>query len=325
MDKLGIYIPTFNRERELKECLESFIPQVEGYNLPIYISDNSTTQNTERLVRMMKKRYNKIYYRKSQYIGKGRTYALNLRSVFEMGDTEYVWFFGDDDVIKAGAIKRVIDNIKDNDFLQINTSVYNNDLSKKLTDRTIDKIEDIVYMDGDHSQVMLNARKYGYVGFMAGIITRRVLLDEQLSKLHNVRNMDFLHTFLHYRAIVGKKGKLLAAPVIKYRTGAELGRRLIEIWMVSFPKTLDMLSKWYKADVLRVIADWKVYDLIGMAYYIRNKYPEEAAIASKSIMSNGYINYIKKVPAYLILNISIVYYIFGFFRSLKNLKKIFQG
>ncbi len=254
MDKLGIYIPTFNRENELKECLKSFIPQVKKYNLPIYISDNSTTHDTEKLVRMMKaKYYNRIYYRKNKYIRLGRTYALNLRSVFEMGNTEYVWFFGDDDKIAPGSIKEVLSCIKKGySFIQINATGFDRELKYVKIPRQIKKYRNVKYDKYSYKKVMQNANAnnaLGYVGHMASIITKRELIAKEIKKIDfNSPYLDFIHIILFYNAIYKKTGILIAKPLIYSRGGNEsLGniRRAFEIWGISYNYALMHLKPGY--------------------------------------------------------------------------------
>ena len=123
--KLGIYIPTYDRRERLEECLRSMIPQLGKYNLPIFISDNSKGNDTEALIKQLKEEYADIYYKRNDS-GLGNTYAANLVSLLAMINTEFVWLFGDDDLIKEGAIDRILKEIVDCDFLQINSEVWNN-------------------------------------------------------------------------------------------------------------------------------------------------------------------------------------------------------
>lgn len=55
-DLLGIYIPTYNRKKELEVCLASFIPQLKPYGFPIFIADNNSTDGTKELIKKLNKR-----------------------------------------------------------------------------------------------------------------------------------------------------------------------------------------------------------------------------------------------------------------------------
>lgn len=161
---LGVYIPTFNRKSELKQCLDSFIPQLSKYNFPIFISDNGSTDGTQETVMAAKKKYKNIFYKKNP---KNLGYGLNFVNVLKMGNTEFAWMFGDDDKIEDGAIDIIVKNLnKGVSFLQINSSIFNNDFSNVIQKNLISSYNDVVFSEGDYPQVLLNAPN-GYAGFMA--------------------------------------------------------------------------------------------------------------------------------------------------------------
>lgn len=309
MDKLGIYIPTKDRPVELKECLNSLIYQVKQFGFPIYISDNSGNDETKKLVVKLRENYRKIYYRRNPYKGLNGTYASNLKSVIEMGKTEFVWFLGDDDIIFKNAVNKIAKNLDGNQFLQINMAIYDNNLTKILNHRVIKRYKDMEYYPGMHEEVMLNAQPEGYVGFMGSIIIKRKMLVYELQKIKNTDEMDFLHTVLFYRAIVNKKGKFIAQPLIKYRTGADLGERTVRVWVYSFPKTMNMLKQNYSEKIIRDIAYVKAYSAVSLSYHICDKYPKESRKAWMEIKNSKYVSLFGKMLAYMFLRIPIIYFI----------------
>ena len=256
MEILGIYIPTHNRSKELKECINSFLPQIKKYKIPLYISDNGSTDNTEEMVLKMKKRYNKIYYKNT---GKNLGYACNVVNVLKMGCTEFVWLFGDDDVINKGAIKTIISNLNNGyDFLQINATLYDSKLKHKIKNRIITSHHNVKYNIGDHDKVLLNAKSDGFIGYMGGIITRKILLDKELLKLNKdkITEMDFIHITLFFNSIKNKKGKLLATPIIKYRSGnGHFKETAIEIWFKKYPEAINNLGSPYSPKILKQIVN----------------------------------------------------------------------
>ena len=301
MHKLGIYIPTYNRKEELETCLKHFIPQVKRYGFPIYISDNNSTDGTEELVRKMKRAYPNIIYKKND-TGLGNTYASNLISVLEMGSTEFVWFFGDDDIVKEGAIKTIVDALDSHDFLQINVEIWSHDFSRKLLDRKVPVYRDIPYSKGEHESVLLNA-KNGYAGFMAEIITRRDYLNKELSKLkgQELSKKEFLHTTLFFRSIVGKRGKLVSKQLIKYRNISRFGGREFEVWMVSFPKALGELAGFYSKGALDKVATLPTYSMIGITCINKIQNPDKKKTYLEYVRNNKALSEPKRVLLNFIL------------------------
>ncbi len=112
-NKLGICIPTYNRAKLLDTCLSRIVPQVKKYNIPIFISDNASTDNTEEIVRKYKENYDYIFYKRNpQNIG----LDPNFEAVLKFADTEYRWLLGDDDSFFDGSLERLLKIIKQENF-----------------------------------------------------------------------------------------------------------------------------------------------------------------------------------------------------------------
>ena len=291
---LGIYIPTYDRRERLEECLRSMIPQLGKYNLPIFISDNSKGNDTEALIKQLKEEYADIYYKRNDS-GLGNTYAANLVSLLAMINTEFVWLFGDDDLIKEGAIDRILKEIVDCDFLQINSEVWNNDFSKILVERKIKENKDKVYLKGEHERVLANATD-GYAGFMGSIITRGEYLKEELKKIkkEDLPNKDYLHMTLFFRSIVGKHGKFIAEPLIRYRNLSNLGGKEFEIWMSSFPKALDELRPLYSDSILKHVGTLPIYSMVGIACVNKIQNPDKIRLYEELISKNTAMSSVEK-------------------------------
>ena len=245
MDKLGIYIPTYNRPDELGECLNSFIPQLRPFGFPIYISDNSTDDKTEKMVMKIKKRYPRIYYRKNAYMKYGRIYATNLKSVLEMGNTEFVWFFSDDDAIKKNAISTIVNNLFGVEFLMVNWDGWSKDLKKKIS--TPRKEYEDTGIDYHSALTFINGQNYKT--HMAHAILKKNILIREIKNL-KIRScgLDFLHTILFYRGISDFRcnGKFISKPIFKYRIeNIEYSNRILDIFFRSWDITHDMLEGYY--------------------------------------------------------------------------------
>lgn len=302
-DKLGVYIPTYNRSDKLRECLDSFIPQVREYGFPIYVSDNGSEDGTEEVVNEEAKDYeNIVYHRNSANLG----YAGNLASVLQLGATEFAWVFADDDLIAEGAIDEITKHLAECDFLQINASIFNKDFSRRRLERVIPSKGDVVYEKGMHQSVILSSSNLAYCGFIAGIITRLKYLTTELKAAQSVSKNDFLHTVLFYRAIVNRKGRLIARPLIKRRGEERLFGRDVEIWMSEFPAALDRLRPEYSARALRAVGRVRLPFLASLASRGRYYNPSGAPCYWRHVNSNTNVGVPGKIVAFMILKLPFV-------------------
>lgn len=107
--QLSFCIPTYNRPEEFKRLFESLIPQITP-EVEIVIRDDSTDMKTEELVKSHPLFPSQIQYYHGEKIGIDRAnlfIATHARG-------EYVWWFGDDDVLFSNAIEKVLRCIKEN-------------------------------------------------------------------------------------------------------------------------------------------------------------------------------------------------------------------
>ncbi len=103
MNKVSVIIPTYNRARYLKECIDSVLNQ--GFmNLEIIVCDNASTDNTTQIINSFNdKRI--FYYRNNTNLGATKNYNKVLSYV--TGD--FIQIFGDDDVMNIGCIQKKLE------------------------------------------------------------------------------------------------------------------------------------------------------------------------------------------------------------------------
>jgi abequosyltransferase len=110
---ISICIPTYNRGSVLKATLASLIAQVRHHSVPIYISDNCSTDNTDMVVKELARDYEYIFYHKNaENIGLDR----NFESVLRMSESRYAWLLGDDDGIRGGSLAQVLECVSSNHY-----------------------------------------------------------------------------------------------------------------------------------------------------------------------------------------------------------------
>lgn len=107
---LSICIPTYNRAELLRSALLSLAPQVVEFpgDVELIVSDNNSTPATRDVVNWAGQFCTIRYNQNPENVGA----AKNLIICSQLAKGEYVWMPGDDDFIRPGAVKKVLDIIK---------------------------------------------------------------------------------------------------------------------------------------------------------------------------------------------------------------------
>ena len=116
---ISICIPTYNRPRNLLDCLNSLSLQTKK-NFEVCISDNCSQKNIKKIIKPFRNKL-KIKFRSNN---KNLGFAVNLLNVSQMASGEFIWFLGDDDLLIPVAIEKLTNMINKNktiDFFWINS------------------------------------------------------------------------------------------------------------------------------------------------------------------------------------------------------------
>lgn len=129
--KLAIAIPTYNRAEILQFNLLQIIDELIEFQIPVYISDDSTNEDTYIVINDLKKKHSLFYYRKNE-IRFG--HDLNCLNTISFPKEQYVWYMGDSMIIKKGAIKKILDviSVDTYDFISCNGEGRNLDVKSKV-------------------------------------------------------------------------------------------------------------------------------------------------------------------------------------------------
>lgn len=102
---LCIVIPTFNRAAFLDQCLAFAVEAIGDHAVPIYISDNCSSDNTTEVVKKWLALYPLIRYsRNHANMGPDRNFEMALK----MGQADYVWLLGDTYRITRACVDHLI-------------------------------------------------------------------------------------------------------------------------------------------------------------------------------------------------------------------------
>ena len=104
--KLAIAIPTYNRAAEIDGNLALLIPMIRKHSVPVYISDNASTDNTEEVCFRHQADYEYVFYSKNE---NNLGFDANFEKALKLSEAKYTWLLGDDDRITDGSIERVLE------------------------------------------------------------------------------------------------------------------------------------------------------------------------------------------------------------------------
>ncbi|MBI2858233.1 MAG: glycosyltransferase family 2 protein [Chloroflexi bacterium] len=144
---LSIGIPTFNRADFLTRCLESITAQIDkemAEIVEVIISNNASTDDTEDVALAFCQRHGYVsYFRNATNLGAEK----NVFAAAEKAKGEYLWIFGDDDLMLDGALKRILPILKEGKFpfIMTNKMVKNRDLSETIIENQNQGYDDTVF------------------------------------------------------------------------------------------------------------------------------------------------------------------------------------
>ena len=187
---LTIAIPTFNRCRYLKELIPALLEQIKPINkfkftVEILVSNNCSSDETNEFIQPFSD-LGLISYRKNKVnIGAER----NIMRCIEEASGEYIWIFGDDELIHPNGILTTCDLILKykSDLIILNDGNYDTKLS---ADTAFNSLSDFVSKMSQinphfllaHTLITLNVFKKSRYNFQAA----REFLDTDYSQMYGL-------------------------------------------------------------------------------------------------------------------------------------------
>ena len=172
---LTIGIPTWNRENELRECLDIVLPQVTAETgVEILVCDNASEDGTSLFVRDLASQYSFLQYeRHSKNIGADR----NFIEVLKRAAGIYVWILSDDDFLSDGAVRNVVSLIRNHTPSCVTLNyIYCDDkrqILKQQPDQRYMLKQDVAHADINRS---FQLRSH-WLSFLSCVVYRRDLLN----------------------------------------------------------------------------------------------------------------------------------------------------
>jgi len=161
---LSICIPTYNRASYLKDCLDNIVCQFDNETvknlIEIVVSDNASSDDTKKIVEDYQIKFGNIkYFRNQENIGMDENI---LNSVLK-SNGKYCWHIGDDDFIRNGTLKFLIELLLKKDIALLSVNFYPYIDIKKSREK-IDKIRE------DEIKFFQSPEEFYSKGYCQGIL-----------------------------------------------------------------------------------------------------------------------------------------------------------
>jgi abequosyltransferase len=230
---LSIVIPSNNRTELLDEAVQSILAERgPGPLCEICISDNSSGDATEKLIATKYLPSGDVTYRRSI---DAPSLDENVNKVATIANGEYVWFFGDDDLLVKGFLARLLDYLKEvrPDILIVNSLSFQ---GAGIVESSRVPFTDVrIYGPLDNNEFLSDFG--GYLTYVAGIVIKKNLWgecfrDEKVGTF-------FAHIDAICRAKLGRSVHYLPEPGIGLRLHTQTWTaRHFEIWNVHYPAVI---------------------------------------------------------------------------------------
>jgi len=216
MPILSICIPTYNRAAYLRQCLDSILSSVNGFekDIEIIISDNASQDETNKVVSEYQSRHSFIHYHKNET----NVLEKNFYIAASLAKGEYVWIFGDDDLIEPHAVGKVLKKIEENYNLVIcNYSLWSNDFLKVIRESVLPVHKDMTINDHDDLMNTLGLR----LGFISMTIIRRdIFLALPVSEYEALVEYGFPFLYSVYSGVLNRCRAYICAQTMLKQRGA---------------------------------------------------------------------------------------------------------
>ena len=229
---LSICIATVNRAGSLVETLATILPQITR-EVEIVVVDGGSTDATPETLRSLQEGHPNIQYiRLPEKGGVDQDYTRAVASA----RGEYCWLMTDDDLLKPGALRVVLDaTVGKYSLVIVNAEVRTADLGKQVAERRLRIAEDRVYEAREMERFFQD--NVDYLSYIGGVVIRRDVWNER-DKAKYFGSL-FVHVGVIFQRPLPGRALVLAEPHIVIRYGTALwSSRSFEIWMFLWPKLL---------------------------------------------------------------------------------------
>jgi len=243
---LSICIPTLNRGSLIGRTLESILSQATD-QVEILVVDGGSNDQTKEIVSKLQQDFPALRYISSKGATASKTDSVSPSGAgfdrdcslaVEMARGEYCWLFTDDDLMKQGAVSKVLAATSQQyDLIIVNAEVRTADLAQTLEPSRLRLRGDCVYRPTEWERLFADTAEY--LTFVGGVVIKR--------EVWKARNKDpyigtgFIHFGVLFQSVLSGDTLVIAEPLIEIRYGDALymrTSRYFEIWMFIWPELI---------------------------------------------------------------------------------------
>jgi len=210
---LGVCIPTFKRPDQLRACVQSIIRSGGQYNIPVFITDDSTDDTNVQVIRELQSGYPHIIHdRNPLNLGIDR----NILKSVDICTCRYAWIMGEDDRMVPEAIPTVLAVLKKSSeelpFVYANYASVDETLTLVLNEKSLPLQQDTRKPASTFFET--EAWSIGFIG--ACIINHRLW-----ETTHRELYLDsyFAHVGMILEFLNGRDLYMIATPLVLNRCG----------------------------------------------------------------------------------------------------------
>lgn len=229
--KLSICISTYNRGAFIGATLDSILSQIP-HGVELVVVDGASPDMTPEVMSRYATAHPEIrYFRESVNSGLDEDYDKAVG--YARG--EYCWLMTDDDLLKTGALTRVLAVLDGGgeELVIVNSEVRNADLSDVLEARMLRFDTDREYREAGREAFF--AETASYLSFIGCVVIRReIWLARERSIYYGSL---FLHVGVIFQSPPVTNVRVIAEPLITIRYGNAMWTpQRFEIWMYKWPQ-----------------------------------------------------------------------------------------
>ncbi len=247
LPRLSICIATLNRARFIGETLDSIVGQLQP-NTELLIIDGASTDDTEIVVAPYVAANARVFY---VPLAKNSGIDQDYDIAVSHARGEYCWLMTDDDLLKPGAVARVLAALDGRrELVIVNTEVRTADFTGAISDVLVKVDGDIEYSARDSNRLLEETANA--LSFIGCVVIKR---DFWMSR---DRAAYYGSLFVHVGVIFQSATPItlvIAEPLISIRYGnAMWTSRGFEIWMFKWPSLIWSFPGIGEASKARICA-----------------------------------------------------------------------
>lgn len=277
--KLSVCIPTFNRAAFLAETLRSVLDQSTRL-IEVVVCDNASTDDTEQVVRGVAACHENVrYVRQPRNVGMDENFDCAVTSA----SGEYCWLMPDDDVLRPGAMARILALLaSDFSLLVVNCEIRDMSLGRIIKRSCLSFEHDRLYAAGEQDRLFTDLQDMTmYAGAM--IVKRALWMQRDRRKYYGSL---FLHVGVIFQEPLPGNAMIIAEPLVTYRNGnaRSFNNELSALLLVTWPTLVASLAlssaarrrvssaqPWRHPGWLLMLRGWGLYSLIEYQQWVRPK------------------------------------------------------